>query len=80
MRNPPSATEGIMAHIVDVLGFSTLNIQGPLHPLYMSAKDGLSFSRMAHLIVGYDGPTVLLILHEQGLLGVYIGGRIRDSA
>jgi hypothetical protein len=67
-----------MASVIDVIGLSSTLVQGDLHCLYESAKEGLSFNRLAYQIIGYDGPSILLINHRGGLLGVYIGTNVQD--
>ena len=63
-----------------------LYVIGNWSRLYTSSSDGLSFNRISHHILGYDGPTVLVIkcqtaapTQEPVIIGVYCHEHWVDS-
>ena len=48
------------------LSIHSAMLQGDWNRLYASSIDGLHFQQLAHALVGYDGPTVLLLQDEAG--------------
>eukprot|EP00903_Cladosiphon_okamuranus_P009957 g9446.t1 len=61
-------------HRAEVFGLalSTKALQGPWMRIYNSEEDGLSFNRVAFKLVGYGGPTVILV-RERGSGAVWGG-------
>ena len=50
------------------------NLNGYYYPIYNSNIDGLSFNRLLNAILGYGGPTVVLIQSVSGgIFGAYTG-------
>lgn len=41
-------------------------VQNSLYRLYTSAQDGLSFNRLSFHILGYTGPTLVVIKDTEG--------------
>ncbi|CAN0005323.1 unnamed protein product [Scytosiphon promiscuus] len=62
------------SHQAEVFGLalSTKALQGPWMRIYNSEEDGLSFNRVAFKLVGYGGPTVILIRERKS--GAVWGG------
>jgi hypothetical protein len=55
-------------------------LQGDWERLYTSADDGLSFNRICHHILGYGGPTVILIRDVKGhVSGFYTNEAWKES-
>lgn len=56
-------------------------LQGRWKQLYTMTKDGISFNRIVHHVLGYNGPTVILIrtAQESNVLGFYCHDRWRES-
>lgn len=53
------------SHLVG-LSTTTAEIQNSLDRLYTSAQDGLSFNRLCYHVLGYTGPTLVLIQDADG--------------
>lgn len=53
------------AHFVS-LSVVTNPVQNSLYRLYTSAQDGLSFNRLSFHILGYSGPTLVVIRDTEG--------------
>jgi len=52
----------------------TMTLQRDWELVYSSPRDGLSFNRLIHGIMGYAGPTLFILRNEQGeLFGAYAG-------
>lgn len=65
-----------------LFGLHSDEMQGAWKRLYSSATDGLSFNRFEHHIVGYDGPTCILIKcnnSERTRFGVYTSTRWKET-
>ena len=57
------------------------SLQGDWTRLYSSSVDGLSFNRMAHHVMGYDGPMCFLIKPQRRsdcVFGAFTSGRWRE--
>eukprot|EP01038_Epipyxis_sp_PR26KG_P016805 gene16805-23004_t len=64
------------------LSLYNINLQGSWKKLYTTEKDGLSFNRIVHHVLGYKGPTCLLIKcrDEAGtVLGAYTNDHWKDQ-
>lgn len=69
-----SANSDIIVDITDILflSFYHSKLQGKWSKLYTSSADGMSFNRLAHHILGFDGPTCVLIKCQvQGMCTCY---------
>ncbi|CAN0273693.1 unnamed protein product [Ectocarpus sp. 8 AP-2014] len=62
------------SHRAEIFGLalSTKALQGPWMRIYNSEEDGLSFNRVAFKLVGYGGPTMILIRERES--GAVWGG------
>ena len=51
------------------------------HRIYTSDSDGLSFNRLLNSLLGYDGPTLIIIkeTERKGIFGAYANARWRES-
>eukprot|EP00977_Amphora_coffeiformis_P029305 scaffold39887_cov229-Amphora_coffeaeformis.AAC.7 len=62
------------------LGCLTASLSGTYYRLYTSASDGLSFNRLIHALLGYGGPTLLVIQSTDGaVFGAYTGAPWKES-
>jgi hypothetical protein len=59
----------------------TLTTTTGYHRLYTSAADGLSFNRLLHAVIGYDGPTLFVVQSSNGdgIFGAYTTGGWKES-
>lgn len=56
------------------------SLTGNYHRLYASTNDGLSFNRLQNAILGYGGPTLLLIRSTSGgIFGAYTASSWKES-
>lgn len=66
-----------------LLGMYSKMLQGSWRLLYSSDKHGMSFNRIAHHLLGYDGPTCILIRCAdepvETILGMFSESRWKDS-
>lgn len=74
---PPKSISNII-NDVDLLPLACISpaLQGAWHKLYSSELDGRSFNRIAHHIIGYESPTVVIIrcANDEGtVIGAYCG-------
>eukprot|EP00981_Chlorochromonas_danica_P010376 scaffold3161_cov247-Ochromonas_danica.AAC.11 len=63
-------------------GLHSDELQGAWKRLFSSAIDGLSFNRLEHHILGYDGPTCILIKcnnEEKTVLGAFNSSRWKET-
>ncbi|KAG7398513.1 hypothetical protein PHYBOEH_010970 [Phytophthora boehmeriae] len=57
------------------------SIQTSLRRLYTSTQDGLSFNRLSYHILGYSGPTLIVIRDTQGgVFGMYCDTEWKESS
>jgi TLD len=64
------------------LGLYSGRLQGSWKRLYTSESDGLSFNRIVHHVLGYDGPTCMLIKvanAEHSVIGLFSADRWKES-
>lgn len=64
------------------LANASKNLRGKWHRLFTSDVDGLSFNRLQLALMGYDGPTVLVIRESSdagAVFGAYTASRWRES-
>lgn len=66
----------------DILPLSFFNdkLRGSFKKLYTTEKDGRSFNRITHHLLGYDGPTLILIkvLNSNAIIGAYAADRWKE--
>lgn len=66
-----------------LLGLHSRSLQGSWRLLYSSDRHGMSFNRVAHHLLGYDGPTCVLIRcadePQDTVLGMFAAQRWKDS-
>jgi len=66
-----------------LLGLYSKKLQGSWRLLYSSDKHGMSFNRIAHHLLGYDGPTCVLIRCAdepvETVIGMFSESRWKDS-
>ncbi|KAF1330262.1 hypothetical protein FI667_g5459, partial [Globisporangium splendens] len=56
-------------------------IQKPLYRLYTSAQDGLSFNRLCFHLLGYTGPTLVVIQNTEGaVFGMFCDSGWKESS
>jgi len=53
------------------LACCSASLSGPWHQLFASDHDGISFNRLLNALLGYSGPTVLLISGGGGVFGAF---------
>ena len=57
-----------------------VQLQGPWYRLYTSEENGMSFNRICHHVLGFGGPTVILLRDCEGhVFGFYTSGRWKES-
>lgn len=62
------------------LGCLSKSLTGVYYRLYTSASDGLSFNRLQNALLGYSGPTLLLIRTTGGaILGAFTASAWKES-
>lgn len=91
---PPSRTEFVYPVVATESAFfeggsSTLlfvfaclspSLGGPYHQLYTSLSDGLSFNRLQNALLGYGGPTLLILRSGEGdLFGAFTGSSWKET-
>jgi len=64
-HSSPILGQNLMPHVA-LLATRTAKMHGPWVKLYNSQEDGISFNRVCHKILGYGGPTILLIRDTGG--------------
>lgn len=76
LREGSDILTGVEAGFVAMTGEE---LQGQWKQLYTMTKDGISFNRIVHHVLGYNGPTVILIrTAEDNVLGFYCHDRWRE--
>jgi hypothetical protein len=82
-QDPPSDVAGrFCPRLFTIACWSpTLTSTTGYHRLYTSAADGLSFNRLLHAVIGYDGPTLFVIQSSNagGIFGAYTTGGWKES-
>ncbi|GLD93138.1 hypothetical protein PINS_up001730 [Pythium insidiosum] len=82
--NPPELSQP--SDILSLSQFTALSLTGtPLQQrvdrLYTNAQDGLSFNRLCHHILGYGGPTLLVVRSTDGdVFGLYGDTEWRETS
>lgn len=71
----PPMHDATRAHLIS-LSTATSALQNTLDRLYTSSQDGLSFNRLCYHILGYSGPTFIVIQDTEGGAVLLGGGRI----
>lgn len=74
----------IIAHtgLLMTLSLHCSKLQGKWKKLYSTSTDGLSFNRVVHHILGYDGPTLILVKcigGEGNILGAFATDRWKEQ-
>jgi hypothetical protein len=63
-----------------LLSILQMQLQGTWTRLYTSEADGLSFNRVCHHTLGYDGPTIVVMRDTRGaVFGMFAATRWRES-
>jgi hypothetical protein len=63
-----------------VLACWSSSLNGPYVPLFNSEQDGLSFNRLQNALVGYSGPTLLVISARSGnMFGAFTSSKWREA-
>jgi TLD len=62
-----------------VLACWTSSLNGPYLPLYNSEQDGLSFNRLQNALVGYSGPTLLVVTAGGNMFGAFTSSKWREA-
>eukprot|EP00934_Nitzschia_sp_Nitz4_P000215 Nitzschia sp. Nitz4//scaffold146_size56529//2598//4351//NITZ4_006568-RA/size56529-processed-gene-0.48-mRNA-1//1//CDS//3329536611//215//frame0 len=61
------------------LGCMSLSLGGEYYRLYTSASDGLSFNRLQNALLGYGGPTLLVIQSGESMFGAFTASAWKES-
>lgn len=81
-ERPTLQTSSCLVSPLDLmyLSWTCPSLQTEWRQLYTSTKDGLSFNRWCHHILGYNGPTVLLCQDTKGaVFGLYCESEWKES-
>jgi hypothetical protein len=71
---------GKESHLLFPLSAMSVNVGGKMHRLYSSVTDGSSFNRLEWNLLGYEGPTLLLIQTEcDVVLGAFASQPWKDT-
>lgn len=67
------------SHIFQFLTIPTVNFFVKFYRLYTSASDGLSFNRLMNALLGYGGPTLLIIQSGRSTFGAFTASPWKES-
>eukprot|EP00538_Stauroneis_constricta_P013031 CAMPEP_0119560686 /NCGR_PEP_ID=MMETSP1352-20130426/15654_1 /TAXON_ID=265584 /ORGANISM="Stauroneis constricta, Strain CCMP1120" /LENGTH=582 /DNA_ID=CAMNT_0007608735 /DNA_START=110 /DNA_END=1858 /DNA_ORIENTATION=- len=60
-------------------GCMSVSLGGEFYRLYTSAADGLSFNRLQNSLLGYGGPTLIIIQSGDSVFGAYTASPWKES-
>lgn len=60
-------------------GCMSSSLNGEFYRLYTSASDGLSFNRLQNSLLGYGGPTLLIIQSGDSIFGAFTASSWKES-
>ena len=61
-----------------ILACCSISLNGPYFPLFNSEQDGLSFNRLQNALLGYDGPTLMVIRTGSATLGAFTASKWKE--